>query len=173
MPLPRPQPPAAPPKKESSNKPKNFTEIPRYLVKITSTLFKKATAAEIFLSRLEQRKNKLSNITAKLPEKNIIKVGESSLEGHNRENFIMNLMSEPSTNIHKNGRRKSVEVLMKGHNLGISGVIGHGRSASRLESLPGLITEHDQAPTKKQNLDQKTHKKRGKPSDVDRSFQSE
>lgn len=121
-------------------KPANFTEIPRYLISLSSTLFKKATAAEIFMNRLEQ-KRKQQNKTAKKNVRNIIKIGENNLENQKRENMIMNLISEPSSVQPVRGRRKSIEVLMK--DKVISGVETTSPLHSRLNTLPGQIKGPD------------------------------
>ena len=88
-----------------------FSDIPRYLVKMSSSLFKKATAAEIFLTNMEKDR-KLRHLKQKeTGEKDFIKVDHKTKVS--MKNNLQNLMSEPSTNLsasHK--RRKSIEVLM-------------------------------------------------------------
>lgn len=104
-----PRPPTPPPK------PKTITEIPQYLLKISSTLFKKATAAEIFLSRLENKKRVLNSRKKEqeLRGRGMVKVSGDSQTRGPRENFVQNLMSEPSAHMaNRSQRRKSIEVLM-------------------------------------------------------------
>lgn len=103
------RPPTPPPK------PKTITEIPQYLLKISSTLFKKATAAEIFLSRLENKKRVLNSRKKdqELRGRGMVKVSGDSQTRGPRENLVQNLMSEPSANLaNRSQRRKSIEVLM-------------------------------------------------------------
>ena len=104
--------------KQKSNKPKIFNEIPRYLVKISSTLFKKATAAEVFLNRLDEKKRKQAN---KLEEgKEDINIRDIDPEGSTnkaKENLITNLMSDPTVVAPIKGRRKSTEVLLQQNNI--------------------------------------------------------
>ena len=103
------RPPSPPPK------PKTITEIPQYLLKISSTLFKKATAAEIFLSRLENKRRVLSSRKKEqeMRERGMVKVCADSQTRMPREHFVQNMMSEPTTNLgNKSSRRKSIEVLM-------------------------------------------------------------
>jgi hypothetical protein len=92
-------------------KPQVFSDIPRYLVKMSSSLFKKATAAEIFLTNMEKDR-KLRHLKQKeTGAKDFIKVDHKTKVS--MKNNLQNLMSEPSTNLsasHK--RRKSIEVLM-------------------------------------------------------------
>lgn len=86
------------------------------MVRISSTLFKKATAAEIFLNKLDERKKKLE-VGKTQPLKNIIKVGEGELEvTQKKETLFQNLISEPGSVLPQKGRRKSIEVLMKDQN---------------------------------------------------------
>lgn len=103
------------------DKNKSSLEIPRYLVKVSSSLFKTATAAEIFLTNMEKQKKKTNSIRKKDNINEILKVGDSSQnlkaaskksnDPMRRENTIHNLMSEPSQVIQPK-RRKSIEVLM-------------------------------------------------------------
>lgn len=108
---------------ESSNpskepKKKIFAEIPRYLMKVSSTLFKKATAAEIFMSKLDLKKKQADSGSNKVGQaKNIFKVGQDDRDGNSgRKDHVVNLMADPSSVISSKGRRKSIEVLMKGAN---------------------------------------------------------
>lgn len=105
-------------------------------MKLSSSLFKKATAAEIFINNLEQKK-KLNKITKKDNEKNIIKVGDGTLtHSQRKENLVLNLMSEPSGYLPTKGRRKSIEVLMKGPD----SIIPISRpSNTRLDSQPSIL----------------------------------
>jgi hypothetical protein len=103
------RPPSPPPK------PNTITEIPQYLLKISSTLFKKATAAEIFLSRLENKRRVLNSRKKEheMRERGMVKVCADSQTRLPREHFVQNLMSEPTTNLgNRSSRRKSIEVLM-------------------------------------------------------------
>lgn len=101
-------------------KKKIFAEIPRYLMKVSSTLFKKATAAEIFMSKLDLKKKQIESGSNKVGQaKNIIKVGQDDGDGNSgRRDHVVNMMTDPSSIITSKSRRKSVEVLMKGANQG-------------------------------------------------------
>lgn len=112
-------------------KPKTVTEIPRFLMKVSSSLFKKATAAEIFMNHMEKQKKALGTISNKQKEKNILKVTEESRA--ERSHIVQNLMSEPST-LPKPGRRKSIEVLMADKSMTAT----HGK-VTRLDPQPSLI----------------------------------
>jgi hypothetical protein len=94
-----------------AQKPKAFTEIPRYLIKLSSSLFKKATAAEIFLTNMEKDR-RLRQLKQKDTGPNdFIKVDHKAKVS--LKNNLQNLISEPSTNLSANHkRRKSIEVLM-------------------------------------------------------------
>lgn len=99
------------PSEQIAQKPKNFSEIPRYLIKLSSSLFKKATAAEIFLTNMDKDR-KLRQLKQKeTPVKDFIKIDHRVKVS--LKNNVHNLISEPSTNLSANQkRRKSIEVLM-------------------------------------------------------------
>jgi hypothetical protein len=143
--------------KPKGPKPKIFAEIPRYLVKISSTLFKKATTAEIFLSKLDQRKKQATTVKKASEAKSIIKVGETELEGRNhRQQFINNLMSEQSTvNMPKKNRRKSVEVLMREQTASLP-----GSGLQSPETMLGQPSSRDNPKEEVKNKKQRTNNSR-------------
>lgn len=118
-----------------SKEPKNnFVEIPRYLMKITSTLFKKASAAEIFLNEMNKKNVKQAEGDN---ARNIIKIGaDEQAESVKKEDRIQNLMSDKgSTRQLVKERRKSIEVLMKDNNLNIASSPPKFRFSSRANSI--------------------------------------
>lgn len=135
----RPSSEAGPKKKDEVSK--NFKEIPKYLISITSTLFKRATAAEVFLSRLSHKKiNKVNERSTK----SIIKTDKNEIENQKKETVIRNLMSE-SNSIYpiRDGRRRSVEVTPKDRNITFDDCAQFQRSEVRLDPLPGMISSGD------------------------------
>ncbi len=126
---------------------RTIAEIPRYLIKVSSTLFKKATAAEIFMTNMEKQKS-INSVRKKDKINDILKVGDSSQnlkvsskkesDPVRRENTIHNLMSETSQIIQPK-RRKSIEVLMNDNSP--SNVQNRDSSGkpTRLESQIGVL----------------------------------
>lgn len=142
VPISRNEPPsseAGPKKKDEVSN--NFKEIPKYLISITSTLFKRATAEEVFLSRLSQKKiNKVNERSTK----SIIKTDKNAIENQKKETVIRNLMSE-SNSIYpiRDGRRRSVEVTPKDTNITFDDCAQFQRSEVRQDPLPGMISSGD------------------------------
>lgn len=77
-------------------------------MKLSSSLFKRATAAEIFLNNMEKLK-KQNHIKAKKDKRDIIKVNNQAKVPKSN---IQQLISENSDINNNERRRKSVEVLM-------------------------------------------------------------
>lgn len=77
-------------------------------MKLSSSLFKRATAAEIFLNNMEKFK-KQNHIKAKKDKRDIIKVNNQAKVPKSN---IQQLISENSDINNNERRRKSVEVLM-------------------------------------------------------------
>ena len=128
------------PKQQKLPKPKTITEIPRFLMKVSSSLFKKATAAEIFLNHMEKQKKNMNNFSKAKDSKNILKVTDDSRT--EKTNIVHNLMSEPSSIPKMGGRRKSIEVLMTEKSVvAITGAFNPSPpgKVTRLHPQPSLI----------------------------------
>lgn len=86
-------------------------------MKISSSLFKKASAAEIFLNKLSN--SKMKRAKPNQDNKNIIKVGSSLPRNNVSSNMggspvltTQNVGSDTNSHLKRDQRRKSIEVLM-------------------------------------------------------------
>lgn len=179
---------------ERKEKP-SFADTPHYLIKLSSTLFKKASAAEVFFNKLDWRKKRQKEKADKAKEAKLnevesgfIKVNSSKKKpgpNKDKDNIVHNLMSEQSAVIIPK-RRKSVEVLMTEksndkNDENLDWKLSLENNSTALESKPKVPSKflrapeqsNDNEPEKIFKTKTKTNDKKEGEKEMDLSFKSE